>query len=177
MFPNFWLVLYIKHMVCPYCCCYHLLLPFHLSLCLSPTPPGVGHLPHYPQCIYTCVRCLSVASSSCLIRSYQRVFPSPCVLKFCFLVSPVLTILPALTPSLPAVLYLSDSDPFTKLCLSCTWLTLPWIADLWLPLIYILPCLLFGSINICDSSCLHLVLILSSDRCIAHWETTIGNQM
>jgi hypothetical protein len=30
---------------------------FHLSLCLSPPPPGVTHLPHYPQCIYTCVLC------------------------------------------------------------------------------------------------------------------------
>ena len=30
--------------------------------CLHP-PPGVAHLPHYPLCIFTCVLCLSVASS------------------------------------------------------------------------------------------------------------------
>ena len=67
---------------------------------------------------------------------------------FCSLVSPVLTILPALTPSLPAVLYLIDSalvyGPLPAFVLSFA-------------------CPLFGSINLCDSSCLHLGLILSFD--------------
>ena len=97
--------------------CHTLIFFTCLCGCLHP-PPGVAHLPHYPQCIYTCFLCLSVASLSCLVRSYQHVFPSPCFLKFSSLVSPVLTILLALTPSLPAVLYLPDSDLFTNLCLS-----------------------------------------------------------
>jgi hypothetical protein len=57
---------------------------FHVSLCLSLPPLGVAHIPHYPLGTYTCVLCLSVASSSCL--SSQPVAD--------------------LTLSLPAVLYL-----------------------------------------------------------------------
>jgi hypothetical protein len=101
---------------------FHTLICFTcLCACLHP-PPGVAHLPHYLQCIYTCVLCLSVASSS------------------------VLTILPVLT--LPTVLYLIDTDldygPLPAFDLSFA-------------------CPLFGSVNICDSSCLYLGLILSSD--------------
>ena len=39
--------------------------------CLHP-PSTVTHFPYYPLCIYTCVLCLSVASSSCC----QFVFPA-----------------------------------------------------------------------------------------------------
>jgi hypothetical protein len=93
----------------------------------------------------------------------------PIFSRFCFLVSPVLTILPALIPSLPPVLYLPDSDPITNLCLP---LSLPAVLCLidsdpdYGPLPTIdrsFACPPFESINICDSSRLHLGLILSSD--------------
>jgi hypothetical protein len=51
---------------------------FHLSCaCLHP-PPGVAHFPHYPLCIYTCVFCLSVASSSCLVKPTSVFFVYAC---------------------------------------------------------------------------------------------------
>ena len=67
--------------------------PDLFRLCAGLLPnPGVAHLTHYPQCMYTCVLCLSVASSSCLIN------PTTCFPIFlsfsslCFLVSPGFTI-------------------------------------------------------------------------------------
>ena len=47
---------------------------FHLSCACLHSPPGVAHLPHYPQCIYTCVLCLSVVISFSFIKP-TSVFP------------------------------------------------------------------------------------------------------
>jgi hypothetical protein len=55
---------------------------------------------HYPQCIYSCVFCLSIASLSCFDRSYQRVSQVLLFSSSCFLVSPDLTFLPVLTLTL-----------------------------------------------------------------------------
>ena len=85
---------------------------FHLSLCLSPTVPGVSHLPHYPLGTYICVFCLSVP-----VRLVCSSLPAFCVSAPAFPSLSFLTLLvltpacpdsePAcLTLSLPAVLYL-----------------------------------------------------------------------
>ena len=116
---------------------------FYLSLHLSLPPPGVAHLPHYPQCIYTCVLCLSVASSFCFVKptsvcplapvcscSYFVVFPgfelSACAdpVPACRSI-PCHTSLdywpmPALTLRLPAILDLLHPFWITDLCLPLT---------------------------------------------------------
>jgi hypothetical protein len=85
-------------------------LIYFTCLVLVSTPQQVSPIfPHYPHIFWW-----SVASSSCLVKSYQRVFPFSSISSFSFLVLPVLTILPALTLSLPAVLYLSESDLVTN---------------------------------------------------------------
>ena len=71
---------------------------FHLSLCLSPSTPGVSHLLHYPQCIYTCVLRLSLASSFCFIKP-TSVFPSAPVFRL------------FLFPSFPSVDHSACPDP------------------------------------------------------------------
>jgi hypothetical protein len=69
----------------------HTLICFTCLCACSHPHPGVAHLPHYPQCIYTCVLWLSVASSFCL-SSLPAVFHLlVSVSSSCFL---VLTILP-----------------------------------------------------------------------------------
>jgi hypothetical protein len=97
---------------------------FHLSLCLSPSPPDVAH---HPRCIYPCVFCLSVpVHLVCQVN--QRLSPSFyfsqslffLVLLVLTLACPdteptCLTILPALTSSLPNALYCLDSDLISEL--------------------------------------------------------------
>ena len=68
--------------------------------------PGIAY---FPQCIYPSVSCLC-ASSSCIFSSQPACFP---VLLACFFLNSVptcLTVLPALTLSLSATLYLLDSE-------------------------------------------------------------------
>ena len=65
----------------------HTLICFN-CLCACLHPPGVAHLPHYPLCIFTCVLCLSVASSFCswnLPACVSLLLPVSCS---CFLVFP-----------------------------------------------------------------------------------------
>ena len=45
---------------------------FHMSLCLSPPPPGVAY---YPWCIYPCVSCLSVPVHLVCFSKSTSVFP------------------------------------------------------------------------------------------------------
>ena len=119
------------------CMCHTLICFTCLCACLHPHP-AAAYLPHYPQCIYTRVLCCQFVLSGLTSVVSRRPAVSSSV-------SLVLIILTAL--SLPAVLYLPDSDPFKNLCLSwrracllfCTLLTLPWIMDLCLPLTCILP--------------------------------------
>ena len=92
---------------------------FHLS-CACLHPHQVSPIcPNYPLCIYTSVFCLSVASSSSPIKSYQCVFPSSSLSSCCFLVFLVLTILPALNLPWPVPLYNKNYEKFTirLLCL------------------------------------------------------------
>ena len=89
---------------------------FHLSSLFSPPPPGVAC---FSQCIYPCVSCLSVPVHLVCFQVNQRFSRSPAFCILCFSSPPgfdpclfldfvptCLTILPALTTSLSATLYL-----------------------------------------------------------------------
>jgi hypothetical protein len=79
---------------------------FHPSLCLSPPPPGVDHLPHYPLCIYTCI----LPSLNLSLPAVLYHLPLPCITDLC---------LPP-TLSLPAALYLRTLPWTTDPCLHLT---------------------------------------------------------
>ena len=127
--------------------CHTLICFTCLCDCLNP-PPGVTRFPHYSQGICSCVLCLSVASSSCLVN--QRVFPCSC-----FFLASVFLVLLVLTFCLPW-LWAHQPDqsacPYLELaCLLVPFGTLTWLMNFCLSSTCLLPapCCL---INIRDSN-------------------------